>query len=179
MSSTGRPRRPPFLLISSFQICIASSAGLPLAESPPVSAMPRPILIGSAARARKAGALASANAAMMMTIRALVTSCRDGCFMLSSLSAPVRRGRAGRSAGQDCPRRRGVVKALGTDAVHHGARIEYRLLGAHQVVVGHAVEHGPPDRNQRIGHTLVRSKGLNPYAGGRRSRSSRRVSTAH
>src|SRR2546428_3715165 len=51
MSSTGRPSSPPFLLTSSFQICMASSAGLPLAERPPVRAIPNPILIGSAARA--------------------------------------------------------------------------------------------------------------------------------
>src|SRR5262245_52556259 len=37
--------------MSSFQICSASNAGLPLADSPPVRAMPKPILIGSAPRA--------------------------------------------------------------------------------------------------------------------------------
>ena len=39
------------MFASSFQIWIASNAGLPFADKPPVSAMPRPILIGSAARA--------------------------------------------------------------------------------------------------------------------------------
>ena len=48
---TGRPSSPPLALTSSSQICIASSADLPLGASPPVSAMLKPILIGSAARA--------------------------------------------------------------------------------------------------------------------------------
>ena len=47
-------------LISSSQIFIARIAALPLAASPPVNAMPVPILIGSAARAGNA-ALAMPN----------------------------------------------------------------------------------------------------------------------
>src|SRR5215471_6719520 len=48
MSFTGRPSRPPLALMSSSQTCIATSDILPLAASGPVSAMPKPILIGSA-----------------------------------------------------------------------------------------------------------------------------------
>src|SRR5580704_8987196 len=40
--------RPPLALTLSRQICIASNADLPPAASPPLSAMPRPIVIGSA-----------------------------------------------------------------------------------------------------------------------------------
>src|SRR5262249_2784772 len=43
-----RPRSPPLALISSAQICEPSSACWPLAASGPVSAMPKPILIGAA-----------------------------------------------------------------------------------------------------------------------------------
>src|SRR5215472_18376172 len=49
MSVTGRPSSPPLALISSSQICMATSDILPLAASGPVSAIPNPILIGSAA----------------------------------------------------------------------------------------------------------------------------------
>src|ERR1700742_4987457 len=59
MSLTGRPSRPPLALVSSSQIFMPSSACLPKPASGPVSAMPKPILIGSpdwacagAARAR-------------------------------------------------------------------------------------------------------------------------------
>src|ERR1700722_6523543 len=51
MSLTGRPIRPPLALICPGQICIASNADFPPAARPPVSAMPKPIVIGSAARA--------------------------------------------------------------------------------------------------------------------------------
>src|SRR5664279_3250635 len=47
MSFTGRPSRPPLALVSSSQIFIASNDDLPLADSGPVSDMPKPILIGS------------------------------------------------------------------------------------------------------------------------------------
>src|SRR6266540_4475343 len=47
MSLTGRPSRPPLALISSSQICMPSSACLPLGASGPVSAIEKPILIGS------------------------------------------------------------------------------------------------------------------------------------
>src|SRR5215472_9003870 len=47
MSLTGRPRSPPLALTSSSQIFWASSADLPLGASPPVSAILKPILIGS------------------------------------------------------------------------------------------------------------------------------------
>src|SRR5262245_53111034 len=46
MSLTGRPSNPPFLLISSSQIFMPSSACLPLAASGPVSAMEKPIVTG-------------------------------------------------------------------------------------------------------------------------------------
>src|SRR5215472_10826520 len=59
MSRTGRPSSPPVALMSSSQIFIARSADLPLADSPPVSAMPKPILIGSAVRAGAATAMAA------------------------------------------------------------------------------------------------------------------------
>src|SRR6516162_249335 len=49
MSFTGRPSSPPLALMSSSQICMATSDILPLAASGPVSAIPNPILIGSAA----------------------------------------------------------------------------------------------------------------------------------
>src|SRR5690348_12594208 len=49
MSCTGRPKSPPLAFVSSSQIFIARIAALPLAASPPVKAMPVPILIGSAA----------------------------------------------------------------------------------------------------------------------------------
>src|SRR6516225_2893557 len=51
MSLTGRPNSPPSALVSSSQIFIASNAALPLAARPPVNPMPKPILIGSTARA--------------------------------------------------------------------------------------------------------------------------------
>src|SRR5262245_51871220 len=47
MSLTGRPSSPPFLLTVSSQILAPSNACLPLAASGPVSAMAKPILIGS------------------------------------------------------------------------------------------------------------------------------------
>ena len=86
------------MLMSSFQIWMASSAGLPLAESPPVRAMPKPILIGSAARATNAPALASTTSPMTVPIRTQVRiGCLQGCFIAPSLlrvsrgSAPVGR----------------------------------------------------------------------------------------
>src|SRR6266478_7548111 len=89
ISSTGRPRRPPFLLTSSFQIWMARSAGLPLAESPPVSAMPKPILIGSAARAVNAPALASTSVTTTAPTRVQVIDRLQDCFMPSlPLCAP-------------------------------------------------------------------------------------------
>jgi hypothetical protein len=45
-SLTDRPSRA---LTSSTQICIARSPDLPMAASPPVGAIPKPIVIGSAA----------------------------------------------------------------------------------------------------------------------------------
>src|SRR5574340_730577 len=47
MIFTGRPSRPPALLVSSSQILAPSSACLPLGARPPVRAMLKPILIGS------------------------------------------------------------------------------------------------------------------------------------
>src|SRR6187431_3203391 len=48
MSLTGRPSRPPFLLVCSSQIFMPSRADLPLAARPPVIAMLKPILISCA-----------------------------------------------------------------------------------------------------------------------------------
>jgi hypothetical protein len=47
MSFNGRPSNPPFALVSSIHICVASSDTLPVPASPPVSAMPMPMVIGS------------------------------------------------------------------------------------------------------------------------------------
>src|SRR6516162_1073019 len=47
MSLTGRPRSPPFLLVSSAQICIASSPEVPLTARPPVKGMLKPIVTGA------------------------------------------------------------------------------------------------------------------------------------
>ena len=69
MSLTGRPSKPPFLLTSSAHICIASNAALPLAARPPVSAMLKPILMGSAAIAEPAAHSAPAIASVMRTRR--------------------------------------------------------------------------------------------------------------
>src|SRR5512137_2980876 len=72
--------------MSSFQICRASRAGLPLAESPPVSAIPKPILMGSAARATNTPAPASTTAPMTTEITTqLRTRCLQGCFIASIL----------------------------------------------------------------------------------------------
>src|SRR5215468_8090616 len=46
MSLTGRPSRPPLALVSSSQIFMPSSACLPKPASGPVSAMPKPMVIG-------------------------------------------------------------------------------------------------------------------------------------
>src|SRR5438132_6275623 len=80
---------------------MASSAGLPLAESPPVSAMPRPILIGSAARAVNAPAVASTS----VTTIAAAAIVLQWTFIASSLSAP---GVPGTVRGQNCAGRRNL-----------------------------------------------------------------------
>src|SRR5882762_9608179 len=111
MSSTGRPRRPPFLLTSSFQICMASSAGLPLAESPPVSAMPKPILIGSAAWATNVPALATTNVPVRAPISAQLRSGRIQSWLIaSSLSARLLRNPPVSWRAQDCVSALGLVK---------------------------------------------------------------------
>src|SRR5215471_2207046 len=75
MSLTGRPSRPPLVLTSSCQICMASSADLPAAASPPVSPMPKPIVIGSAACATLATSMPAANAtASLFMSRNIATS---------------------------------------------------------------------------------------------------------
>src|SRR5262249_4489213 len=71
MSLTGRPRSPPLALMSSSQIFWASKADLPLGASPPVSAMLKPILIGSpvcatARPASSAPAISAASAAAVL-----------------------------------------------------------------------------------------------------------------
>ena len=90
---------------------MASRAGLPLAERPPVSAMPRPILIGSAARAVKAPAPASTTVAVMAAIRAQVSGRLQSWLIASSLSA---RGTARRTlgGGLKLPRGPRLVKGL-------------------------------------------------------------------
>ena len=47
MSLTGRPSRPPLALMSSSQIFMAEQRLLAVGREPPVSAMLKPILIGS------------------------------------------------------------------------------------------------------------------------------------
>src|SRR5690348_6120046 len=65
-SCTGRPNKPPAAFTSLSQIFMATSADLPLAASPPVSAMPNPILMGSAAwTSEKPSAAATAPAVPM------------------------------------------------------------------------------------------------------------------
>src|SRR5437660_12262997 len=66
---------------------MARSAGLPLAESPPISALPKPILIGAAARAVNAPSLASSSATTTAPTRVQVIDRFQDCFMPSSLSA--------------------------------------------------------------------------------------------
>src|SRR5204862_3237038 len=58
------------MFTSYVQYVTSNSAGLPLAESPPVSAMPKPILIGSAPRATNTPPLASTSAPTVAPIRA-------------------------------------------------------------------------------------------------------------
>src|ERR1700687_3731063 len=73
--------------MSSFQICSASSAGLPWGESPPVSAMPKPILMGSAARATNAPAPASTTAPATSEMTIQTRTCGLlGSFIDPSLS---------------------------------------------------------------------------------------------
>src|SRR5271165_4804810 len=74
MSLTGRPSRPPLALTSSSQIFCASSADLPLAASPPVIAMLKPILIGSP---DCAAAPSAANAATAATATADTAEIKD------------------------------------------------------------------------------------------------------
>src|SRR6185437_10584641 len=69
MSCTGRPSKPPLALMSSSQIFMATSADLPLAARPPVSAMPKPILIGSAAWASRAAPPATSAAAAIIAAK--------------------------------------------------------------------------------------------------------------
>src|SRR5262245_49877244 len=105
---------PPFLLTSSFQICRARSAGLPLAERPPVRAMPKPILIGSAARARYVPALASTTAPSTNPMRAHLTIRGfRGCVIASSLPLREPRGRAGHFGGARVRQPPHVVKRRG------------------------------------------------------------------
>src|SRR5215831_11807230 len=83
MSLTGRPGSPPLALTSSSQIFIARSDILPLAASGPVSAMPKPMDMGSAARA---GAAASTAAAIVVAraTTARVTLRRCNFFIIVS-----------------------------------------------------------------------------------------------
>src|SRR5215471_17226160 len=110
MRSTGRPSNPPFLLMSSFQIWTARRAGLPFADSPPVRAMPKPILMGSAAWATKRSALArrtTTDSAPMKPTRTIDRN--QDCLIASSLSARSR-GRRRSLGGPRCGSARHVVK---------------------------------------------------------------------
>src|SRR5262245_43807583 len=89
MSLTGRPLSPPLALTSSSQIFIASSDILPLAASGPVSAMPKPIVMGSAACA---GAGASKPAAIAV-MKEMATHRR---FNFSRMVFLLRRGPSSR-----------------------------------------------------------------------------------
>src|SRR6266511_839610 len=88
MSLTGRPSSPPLALTSSSQIFIATSDILPLAASGPVSAMPKPMVMGSAAFAGAPASEAAAIAAMTTaraTLRRFILSA-----MVSSLGTRAR-----------------------------------------------------------------------------------------
>src|SRR5580704_18022964 len=74
MILTGRPSSPPLALMSSYQIFCASSADLPLAASPPVIAMLKPILIGSP---DCAAAQSAANATTAATASADTAEIKD------------------------------------------------------------------------------------------------------
>src|SRR5215469_14359119 len=123
MISTGRPSSPPFLLTSSFQIWMASSAGLPLAERPPVRAMPRPILIGSAARATGISPTAATRTSVATTspIRARVR------FMGTSVATYITRREAAMAQARgirpvgyfDCPGGGQVVVSGRTAYIAH------------------------------------------------------------
>src|SRR4051812_25533575 len=83
--------------MSSCQICIANRAGLPLTASPPVNAMPKPMRIGSAARAGPgivvATATISASAPASMLHRRAVSMAfppSDCCWPKHPMSAPRR-----------------------------------------------------------------------------------------
>src|SRR5262245_1132309 len=99
--------------MSSFQICSARSAGLPLAESPPVSAMPRPILIGSAARATNAPepTRTSTKATTPITAQVRIDCLKGSIFIpVLSLCAPPVGGR--QSVGRPrLPSGKDLVKA--------------------------------------------------------------------
>src|SRR5262245_45983542 len=123
MISTGRPSSPPFLFTSSFQICMASSAGLPLAESPPVRAMPSPILIGSAARATGL----SPTAAMMTSMVTAAASRTRVRFMETSVATYITRREAAMAQARgikpvgyfDCPGGGQVVVSGRTAYIAH------------------------------------------------------------
>src|SRR5262252_176595 len=72
--------------MSSSQIFIARSADLPLADSPPVSAMPKPILIGSAVRAGAAAAMAASAkvkpATQARTVKLFIGMILPPCMLL-------------------------------------------------------------------------------------------------
>src|SRR5207249_2400649 len=108
---TGRPSKPPRLFTSSFQICTASSAGLPLAESPPVSAIPKPILIGSAPRARNTPPLASTSAPTVAPIRAQLRIPHVPYRFIGSLSPRASHG--ARSSLSEASRRHVYGKPTG------------------------------------------------------------------
>src|SRR5437764_536150 len=94
MSFTGRPIKPPLALMSPSQIFIATSDILPLAASGPLSAMPKPILIGSAARPGDREYTMAAKA--MTANNSQRTPARDSCvtctiFLLRRSLAPRKR----------------------------------------------------------------------------------------
>src|ERR1700756_3844478 len=97
--------RPPLALTLPRQICIANRADLPPAASPPVNAMPRPIVIGSAA-------LAALEISTEAATTAAATKRRFSCWTTASSSLFVVQLRAdvylliGRTSSLDNTHRR-------------------------------------------------------------------------
>src|SRR5712691_2608370 len=85
MSLTGRPSRPPLALTSSSQIFIATSDILPLGASGPVSAMPKPIVIGWPDGAWAAAATVEAASAALASNEAARTRHFSAAGMVSSV----------------------------------------------------------------------------------------------
>src|SRR5262249_51330875 len=76
-------------LASSCQICMARSADLPMGASPPVSAMPKPMVIGSSARAAASPVRVIASTAGTARRRAIVTMVIGLSFVWLTNTLPV------------------------------------------------------------------------------------------